>query len=140
MLPIWELRQTFATMKTVYACYAMLNSWQIFMTIAAKLCDESQQTALTQQGVVLSEDLWSHLSPFQWAHIHFNGSYRFTEVPLEEDFRPLREYHGARIQRSALESPSQETNSEQGMSPEQEDADELTPVQLAFLEEEKTES
>jgi len=94
---------------------------------------EQAQTALTQQGVVLSEDLWSHLSPFQWAHIHFNGSYRFTEVPLEEDFRPLREYHGARVPRSALERPSQVTNSEPNMPQEQEDANDLPPVQLAFL-------
>ena len=93
---------------------------------------EQAHTALTQQGVVLSQDVWSHLSPFQWAHIHFNGSYRFTEVPLEKDFRPLRDYHGARVPRSALERPSQETNSEQ------EDANDLSPVQLAFLEEEKT--
>ncbi len=101
---------------------------------------EQAQTALTQQGVVLSEDLWSHLSPFQWAHIHFNGSYRFTEVPLEEDFRPLREYHGARVPRSALERPSQVTNSEPNMPQEQEDANDLPPVQLAFLEEEKIKS
>ena len=47
---------------------------------------EQAQTALTQQGVALPEDLWSHLSPFQWAHIHFNGSYHFTEVPLKRAF------------------------------------------------------
>jgi hypothetical protein len=38
----------------------------------------------------------NHLSPLQWTHIDLNGSYHFTDVELEGDFRPLREYHGPR--------------------------------------------
>jgi hypothetical protein len=44
---------------------------------------EHAQTALARESVALREDLWSHLSPFQWAHIHFNGTYHFPEVTPE---------------------------------------------------------
>jgi TnpA family transposase len=101
---------------------------------------EQAQTALNRQGVALPEDVWSHLSPFQWAHIHFNGSYHFTEVPLEGSFRPLRDYQGARVHHSPLKSPSQETTSEAGRGPGQDEEDELTLVQLALLGEEEIES
>lgn len=53
---------------------------------------EHAQTVLSRQGMVLPENLWSHLSPFQWAYIHFNGTYRFPEAAPEKGFRPLREY------------------------------------------------
>jgi len=55
---------------------------------------EQAQAALAKQGVPVPEEVWQHLSPLQWAHIHLNGSYHFTNLALEEDFRPLREYHG----------------------------------------------
>ena len=57
---------------------------------------EQAQIALARQGVPVPEEVWQHLSPLQWAHIHLIGSYHFTNLSLKDDFRPLREYHGPR--------------------------------------------
>jgi len=65
----------------------------------------------------------------QWTHIHLNGSYHFTDVELEGDFRPLREYHGSRA-RLAPHLESAETNVV--LLQEEED---LLPVQLSLVEE-----
>lgn len=58
---------------------------------------ERAQTALARQGVPIPEQVWQHLSTLQWAHIHLNGSYHFTDITLNADFRPLREYQGSRL-------------------------------------------
>jgi TnpA family transposase len=101
---------------------------------------EQAQMALGRQGVALPEDVWSHLSPFQWAHIHFNGSYHFVEPPLEEGFRPLREYQGSRTRRSPHKNPSQKTSSESDIVSGQGNGDDLTLVQLSLLGEEEEET
>jgi len=90
---------------------------------------EQAQEVLTKQGVLIPKDVWQHISPFQWAHIHLNGSYRFTDIALEGDFRPLREYHGSRA-RSTASSEGAETVS---VPVSEED---MTPVQLSLLDEE----
>ncbi len=98
---------------------------------------EQAQTSLTRQGVALPEDLWSHLSPFQWAHIHFNGTYyHFPEITLQEGFRPLREYQGSWAHRSLLQGSSQGTISE----PERASEPAEDVIQLALLAEEEAES
>ncbi len=84
-----------------------------------------------QSHVAVSEEVWQHISPFQWAHIHLNGSYHFTDLTLEGDFRPLREYHGLR----ARLSPSSE-GAETASVPTSEEED-VIPVQLSLLDEEK---
>lgn len=94
---------------------------------------EHAQTALIRQDIALPEDLWSHVSPFQWAHIHFNGTYHFPELTLPEGFRPLREYQGSHTYRSRsskIPISEPERTSEQG-----EDV-----IQLALLGEEEAES
>ena len=69
----------------------------------------------------------------QWAHIHLNGSYHFTNLALEGDFRPLREYHGARVHLAPrLESV------EAGDVLLQEEED-VSPIQLSLLKEEENE-
>lgn len=96
---------------------------------------EQAQTVLSRQGMVLPENLWSHVSPFQWTHIHFNGTYHFPEVALEEGFRPLREYQGAPVRRPLPQHPSEEAISEHNRVSEQgEDM-----IQLALLEDEGVE-
>ena len=90
---------------------------------------EQAQTKLAQQGVPIPEEVWQHLSPLQWAHIHLNGSYHFTDVMLEGDFRPLREYHGSRAQ---LAPCSESMEIETVSSQEEED---VSPIQLSLLEE-----
>jgi TnpA family transposase len=97
---------------------------------------EHAQTALTQEGITLPEDLWSHVSPFQWAHIHFNGTYHFPEVTPEGSFRPLRDYQGPYVHRFLLQSASKVPASE----PESISKDSEDVIQLALLEEEDTES
>src|SRR5579859_2324809 len=49
------------------------------------------QTLLPEQGCPVDEAVWQHLSPLAWKHINLVGSYHFTEVNLQEEFRPLRE-------------------------------------------------
>jgi Tn3 transposase DDE domain-containing protein len=68
---------------------------------------ERAQVALARQGVPVPEHVWQHLSTLQWAHIHLNGSYHFTDITLNADFRPLREYQGPRLLRSARPSVSE---------------------------------
>ena len=71
------------------------------------------------------------LSPLQWAHIHLNGSYHFTDVELEGDFRPLREYHGSRARLApCLESVERDA----GLLQEEED---VLPLQLSLLGEDE---
>jgi hypothetical protein len=70
----------------------------------------------------------------QWAHIHLNGSYHFTDVTLKGDFRPLREYQGARTPRA--DRPAVLENTDVQPPPEEEEL--LDPTQLSlFLEEEQ---
>jgi len=97
---------------------------------------EHAQTALTREGIALPEDLWSHLSPFQWAHIHFNGTYHFPEVTPEGDFRPLRDSQGSYAHRSLLQGSSKVPASE----PESASEHSEEMIQLALLEEEEAES
>ena len=95
---------------------------------------ERAQTALARQGVPIPEHVWQHLSTLQWAHIHLNGSYHFTDITLSGDFRPLREYQGSRLQRAAQPSVSEGANAAITLAPEEEL---LNPMQLSlFLEEE----
>jgi Tn3 transposase DDE domain len=92
---------------------------------------EQAQAALAQQGIPVSEEVWQHLSPLQWAHIHLNGSYHFTNIALEGDFRPLREYHGPRA-RLAPRLESAETEAVSLLEEE-----EVISVQLSLLAEEE---
>lgn len=91
---------------------------------------EHAQTALLQEGVALPEDLWSHLSPFQWTHIHFNGTYHFPEIAPQEGLRPLREYQGSSAPYTLPQSLSSEATSEPEIAPE--DVEDV--IQLALLE------
>jgi Tn3 transposase DDE domain len=92
---------------------------------------EQAQIVLNRQGVLVPEEVWQHLSPLQWAHIHLNGSYHFTNLSLEGDFRPLREYHGPRA-RQPLDVESAETADGSLL-----DEEESIPVQLSLLAEEE---
>ncbi len=49
------------------------------------------QTKLLEQGEQVDETVWQHLSPLSWKHINLVGSYHFTDVHLEGEFRPLRD-------------------------------------------------
>jgi hypothetical protein len=91
---------------------------------------EQAQTALAKQGVPVPEEVWQHLSPLQWAHIHLNGSYHFTNLTLEGDFRPLREYHGPRTHLA----PHKGQTEVDEVSLQEED---MFPVQLSLLAEEE---
>lgn len=64
--------------------------------------------------------------------MHLNGSYHFTGIALESDFRPLREYHGPRVSLSA-DPESGET--EAAAVREEEEAS--PPLQLSFFTEEE---
>ncbi|HLG75482.1 MAG TPA: Tn3 family transposase, partial [Ktedonobacteraceae bacterium] len=94
---------------------------------------ERAQAALAHQGVPVPEQVWQHLSTLQWAHIHLNGSYHFTDITLNADFRPLREYQGPRLLRAAQSSASE--RADPTSMPEEEGL--LDPIQLSlFVEEE----
>jgi hypothetical protein len=94
---------------------------------------ERAQEALARQGVPVPEHIWQHLSTLQWAHIHLNGSYHFTDITLKGDFRPLREYQGPRTPRA--DQPSISENAD--VQPPSKEEEMLDPAQLSlFLEEE----
>lgn len=97
---------------------------------------ERAQTALARQGVPVPEQVWQHLSTLQWAHIHLNGSYLFTDITLKEDFRPLREYQGPHLLRSARPSTPDGANADTQPSSEEEEM--LAPIQLFLLGEEES--
>ena len=56
---------------------------------------EQAHAELIRQGVAVPAEVWRHVSPLQWAHIHLNGSYHFTGIELEGEFRPLRDFQGS---------------------------------------------
>ncbi|HYU77215.1 MAG TPA: Tn3 family transposase, partial [Ktedonobacteraceae bacterium] len=93
---------------------------------------EQAEAKLTRQHIPLPEEVWQHLSPFQWSHIHLNGSYHFTGLTLKDDFRPLREYHGPR---AYLSTGSESSETEAAVSREEEEAS--LPLQLSFFAEEE---
>jgi Tn3 transposase DDE domain len=98
---------------------------------------ERAQTALARQGVPVPEQVWQHLSTLQWAHIHLNGPYHFTDITLSGDFRPLREYQGPRLLRAAQPSVSEGVDAVITLTPEEEQEELLNPMQLSlFLDEE----
>jgi hypothetical protein len=84
--------------------------------------------------IFLCQEVWQHLSPFQWSHIHLNGSYHFTGLALKDDFRPLREYQGPR---AYLSPGSGSSETEATVSREEKKAS--LPLQLTFLAEEEQE-
>jgi TnpA family transposase len=98
---------------------------------------EQAQTALARQGDLVAESVWKHLSAIQWEHIHLVGAYHFTDVKLEGEFRPLREYQrkGSEQEMSVKISQNdeeQEMIQDEGMS---EVIDETLPfVQLSLLQ------
>ena len=98
---------------------------------------EQAQTALARQGDPVAESVWKHLSAIQWEHIHLVGAYHFTDMKLEGEFRPLREYQRKRSEqemsvKTSQNDEEQEMIQEEGMS---EVIDETLPfVQLSLLQ------
>jgi len=92
---------------------------------------ERAQAALSRSGLTLPENLWQHLSPLQWAHIHFNGTYQFTEVMPEGEFRPLREYHGP--QRLGPTATSAENGAEGNPASRVREEERRAAIQLSLL-------
>lgn len=82
----------------------------------------------------MPEQVWQQLSTLHWAHIHLNGSYRFTDITLYGDFRPLREYQGSRLQRAAQPSVSEGADAAIMLTPDEEEL--LNPTQLSLFFEE----
>ena len=96
------------------------------------------QAKLLEQGEQVDDTVWQHLSPLAWKHINLVGSYHFTEVTLEEEFRPLREGESrrARQRRIAPSSPT-DASGEKTESREMEygENEEQPLVQLSLLQE-----
>ena len=93
---------------------------------------ERAEEELTRRHIPLPEEVWQHLSPFQWSHIHLNGSYHFTDLALHDDFRPLLEYHGPR---ASLSGAFENQETEAALLREKEATP--LPTQLTFLTEEE---
>jgi Tn3 transposase DDE domain len=98
---------------------------------------EQAQVAVAKQGDPIAESIWKHLSAIQWEHIHLVGAYHFTDVKLEGEFRPLREYQGKRSEheKSAAKAPQiekgQESIQEEGELEATDDT--LSLIQLSLL-------
>lgn len=96
------------------------------------------QTQLLEQGCPVDETVWQHLSPLAWKHINLVGSYLFTDVHLEEEFRPLRESEGWRHRRIRRESqPTSSTRAEEAHLVAESEKLEALPMQLPLLQEEE---
>ncbi len=98
------------------------------------------QAKLLEQGEQVDDTIWQHLSPLAWKHINLVGSYQFTNVTLEEEFRPLREGESRRARQRRIASSSlMDALGEKTESREMEDGEdgEQPPVQLSLLQEDE---
>jgi len=100
------------------------------------------QAKLLERGEQVDDTVSQHLSPLAWKHINLVGSYQFTEVTLEEEFRPLREVESRRARRErkdALSPSSERSQDASGSSNEGEhsSSDREPPVQLSLLQEQE---
>ena len=83
--------------------------------------------------------MWQHLSPLAWKHINLVGSYHFTDVHLEGDFRPLRELESRRIRQEKRVFVTSSTTEDQkkwdkDSYGERKNPEEEPVVQLSLLE------
>jgi hypothetical protein len=76
---------------------------------------ERARTKLSEQGEEIEDSVWQHLSPLVWKHINLVGSYHFTDVQLEGEFRPLREVEGRLARRTKQGEQSQNSVSTQSL-------------------------
>jgi hypothetical protein len=76
---------------------------------------ERARTQLSEQGEEIEDSVWQHLSPLVWKHINLVGSYHFTDVQLEGEFRPLREVEGRLARRTKQGEQSQNSVSTQSL-------------------------
>jgi len=96
------------------------------------------QAKLLEQGELVDESVWQHLSPLAWKHINLVGSYHFSDVHLQGEFRPLRELESRRERGGTPNSSpliDQEVG-EKGSYGERENPEEEPVVQLSLLEDE----
>jgi len=77
---------------------------------------ERAQAKLLEQGYQVEDSVWQHLSPLAWKHINLVGSYHFSDLHLEEKFRPLRESEGRRTRRTNQSEQSQNSVSTQNLT------------------------
>ncbi len=77
---------------------------------------ERARTQLSEQGEEIEDSVWQHLSPLVWKHINLVGSYHFTDVQLEGEFRPLREVEGRLARRTKQGEQSQNSVSTQNLT------------------------
>ncbi len=97
---------------------------------------ERARTKLSEQGEVIEDSVWQHLSPLAWKHINLVGSYLFSDVCLEGEFRPLRESEGRRARQRSMQTSSQTNASVEEtaqLEKEQGEDEEELPVQLSLL-------
>jgi hypothetical protein len=116
-----------AQLNRASALSLVINAIAVWNT---RYFERAEAELIRQQGP-LPEEVWQHLSPFQWSHIHLNGSYHFTGLDLTEDFRPLREYHGARSRLLAASHKSQNGTSNANDAQGEEDI--ASAIQLLFF-------
>lgn len=99
------------------------------------------QAKLLEQGEQVDDMVWQHLSPLAWKHINLVGSYHFSEVQLEEEFRPLRESESKRERRERRNTLSLSPAPVSGRSDKEENGkkEEEALVQLSLLQEQEDE-
>jgi hypothetical protein len=95
------------------------------------------QAKLLEQGEQVEDSVWQHLSPLAWKHINLVGSYHFSDVHLEEEFRPLREVESRRTRRGSTSGTFAKAQTLLSKQPEMDE--EKLPRQLSWLEEHQDE-
>jgi hypothetical protein len=76
--------------------------------------------------------VWQHLSPLAWKHINLVGSSHFTEVNLQEEFRPLRDSERLRKRLDQVSASLDEATRQ--LEEQSNESSSHSPVQLSLLE------
>ncbi len=99
---------------------------------------ERARTKLSEQGEEIEDSVWQHLSPLVWKHINLVGSYHFTDVQLEEEFRPLREVEGRLARRTKQSEQSQNNVSTQSLPLEVQEMGDIPEKAVQEINEEES--
>jgi TnpA family transposase len=79
-------RDAQAQLSRASALSLVLNAIIVFNT--RYLGAASEQLASSGRGV--PPEVWPHLSPLHWEHVHLVGTYRFDEPAIDGELRPFR--------------------------------------------------
>ena len=138
-----------AQLNRATALSLVLNAIVVWNT--RYLTAAAEELGKREKLVVVTDEMWKHLSPILWEHVHLVGSYQFTEPKIEGEIRPLRSTSPSGKSKATVpprdqtaldhQNPSQDENTTEATVHEahSEETSTTTPplIQLALLTEEE---